>query len=825
MAFDKAKAVSAAEKHLAQGKIPAAIEEYRRIAEQDANDVTALNTLGDLYARINKKREAIPCFMRVAEHYREQGFALKAIAVFKKVSRLDKNAPGVTRSLATLYEQQGLVVEARAQYLALVEAATQAGQARDALDAMRRIADLDPQNVNIRFRLAEGYQRENLPENAADAYAEAGARLLTRGDAGEALKAYHLAHELRPRSHPILQGIISAHFALGDAGRAAAVLEDAIAEAPSDLELRALLSRAYIESSNAAAADRAVSALVNIEQTNYPLLFDVARLYLQQGETPEAVRALSQAIDPALSGRQESALLELLNEALARDPEQIEALRLLLRIYTWLRDDERMRVTLERLAEAAQANNLIDEERRALEHLVRLVPLDQTYRERLDALGEPPAFMEGYEEDGLDALAPASLSGETPPAENVLGAGEPFVAAIPLGESEPSAAEFEWNTVIAAPDSFVAPDPSTSFADLRDDLGGFDLAGQEGAQEIPLINPFSDSPAGSSPTGSAGSSAGPDAMLTQELESVDYYLAQGYSDIARDTLDMLERQYGAHPEIAARRAQLTGDDAATVTPTFGDMPDVTAAATDDSYSFSKESLSAYEFAAEEVVAPAPETQTVDLNAAMFVKSFTEEPATNAEAARHSAPPSAGPPTIAPPAAASHTTATTAAPAPPAAAGIDAGLAAIFDEFREAVEETQPDAVEDYETHFNLGLAYKDMGLMDEAVEEFQTAVGLAAPQDGTAHYLQCCNMLGHCFMQKGMPRPAAMWFTKGLDAPGHIQDEYQALRYELGAAYEEMGELDKAIETYSIVYGFDVSYRGVAGKLRELQARKTEVRG
>ena len=816
MAFDKAKAVSAAEKHLAQGKIPAAIEEYRRIAEQDANDVTALNTLGDLYARINKKREAIPCFMRVAEHYREQGFALKAIAVFKKVSRLDKNAPGVTRSLATLYEQQGLVVEARAQYLALVEAATQAGQALDALDAMRRIADLDPQNVNIRFRLAEGYQRENLPEDAADAYAEAGGRLLTRGEAGEALKAYHLAHELRPRSHPILQGIISAHFALGDAGRAAAVLEEAIAEAPSDLELRALLSRAYIESRDAAAADRAVSALVKIEPTNYPLLFDVARLYLQQGETPEAVRALSLAIDPALSGRQESALLELLNEALARDPEQIEALRLLLRIYTWLRDDERMRVALERLAEAAQANNLIDEERRALEHLVRLVPLDQTYRDRLDALGEPPAFMDGYEEDYLDALAPATLSGETPPSVNVLGAGEPFVTAVPLGGSEPSAAEFEWNTV-AAPDSFVAPDPSTSFADLSDDLGGFDPAGHESGQEIPLSNPFSDSSAGS---------AGPDAMLTQELESVDYYLAQGYSDIARDTLDMLERQYGAHPEIATRRAQLAGDDAAALAPTFGDVPDATAVVTtvDDGYSFGEENLSAYEFAAEEVVAPASEAQTVDLDAAMFITSFTEESATNAETARHSAPPSAEPSTIVPPAAASRTAAI-AASAPPAATGIDAGLAAIFDEFREAVEETQPDTVEDYETHFNLGLAYKDMGLMDEAVEEFQTAVGLAAPQDGTAHYLQCCNMLGHCFMQKEMPRPAAMWFTKGLDAPGHMQDEYQALRYELGAAYEEMGELDKAIETYSIVYGFDVSYRGVAGKLRDLQARKTEVRG
>ena len=81
-------------------------------------------------------------------------------------------------------------------------------------------------------------------------------------------------------------------------------------------------------------------------------------------------------------------------------------------------------------------------------------------------------------------------------------------------------------------------------------------------------------------------------------------------------------------------------------------------------------------------------------------------------------------------------------------------------------------------------------------------------------------MLGHCFLQKGLPRQAVSWFKKGLAAPGHSEDEYQALRYDLGATYEEMGNLDEAIEAFSEVYGVDVSYRGVAERLQQLQARK-----
>ena len=68
MAFEKAKVLKAAEKFLSQGKINAAIKEYRQIINHDPQDLTAVNMLGDLLARAGQKDEAIACFSQIAEH-------------------------------------------------------------------------------------------------------------------------------------------------------------------------------------------------------------------------------------------------------------------------------------------------------------------------------------------------------------------------------------------------------------------------------------------------------------------------------------------------------------------------------------------------------------------------------------------------------------------------------------------------------------------------------------------------------------------------------------------------------------------------------------
>ncbi|HKC64017.1 MAG TPA: tetratricopeptide repeat protein [Pyrinomonadaceae bacterium] len=783
MAFDKAKVLRAAEKYLAQGKIPAAIKEYRQIAENDPLDFTALNMLGDLYTRENNKQEAMQCFLRIAEHYREEGFQSKAIAMYRKMDRLNPGSPEIANRLAVLYETQGLIVDARAQYMVVAEAWQREGQTRKALEVFRKVADLDPQNTEARIKLAQGFMHEGMEEEAAKAFSEAGAQYVARNEHERAIEPYTLALKLRPHDYKSLNGLLNAHIALGTPDEAVEVLENALQSRPDDIEILLMLANAYLEAEDAPAAERTLISLVQTESSNYTRLIDAALLYLKLGQTNDAVRVLSSITEQMLSAREDEKLMELLNEVLARDPEHVEALRLLVRVYAWQRDDDKQQQTLERLAEAAEAAGLEDVERSALQQLALFSP-DQRYLERLSALGYEP-------EQKAEEPEPEPAVEEIPSFESFAFASEEETASsMGLPKAEEST-EFEFNSV-AKP----VNDPSASFADLNEDWNPpaqseTEAATSTGFQEFSFgeITATPDV----APTASQGEvDPRHEELLRQELSSVDFYLAQGYMDIAADTLEMLERQFGAHEEISARRAKLnqqaTPSDATAAAP----------AAPPPTEQVEFESFARYDVAEE--AAP------VEAESIKVEEVFAVEPLPAPEPQQAETPAAATP--VAPPASAE------------TKPGLDPGLAEIFDEFRTAAEEESPAADGDYETHYNLGIAYKEMELLDEAVEEFQTAAGMTSPKDGTPRYLQCCNMLGHCFMNKGMPRLAVMWFKKGLESPGHTEDEYQALRYDLGTAYEQMGDINSAIDVFTEVYGINISYRGVSEKLRELQEQK-----
>ena len=127
MTFDKAKALRSAEKNLELGRIPAAINEYTQIVANEPDDFATINTLGDLHVRVGNQTAAISCFHRLAEHYREQDFDFKAIAVYKKIDRLQPGDTAIVTNLADLYAKQDLIVEARAHYLAVVDAHSRSG--------------------------------------------------------------------------------------------------------------------------------------------------------------------------------------------------------------------------------------------------------------------------------------------------------------------------------------------------------------------------------------------------------------------------------------------------------------------------------------------------------------------------------------------------------------------------------------------------------------------------------------------------------------------------------------------------------------------------
>jgi tetratricopeptide (TPR) repeat protein len=127
--------------------------------------------------------------------------------------------------------------------------------------------------------------------------------------------------------------------------------------------------------------------------------------------------------------------------------------------------------------------------------------------------------------------------------------------------------------------------------------------------------------------------------------------------------------------------------------------------------------------------------------------------------------------------------------------------------------------DDAEAHYNLGVAFREMNLLDEAIGEFQKVVKGAGKGQNAPNFLQACSLLALCFMQKGMATVAAKWYRRALETPGLDEEAILALQYDLGVAYEEAGDLRAAVEKFTEVYGQNIDFRDVAEKIRILRPK------
>src|SRR5688572_463806 len=111
--------MDAARKFVDKGQIDKAVKEYLRIVNEDPKDVRVWLKIGDLYAKKGAKQDATDTYLKVARFYHEQGFFLKAVAVYKQILKLDPRQVDVTLKLAELYRQLGLMSDAMQHYEAV----------------------------------------------------------------------------------------------------------------------------------------------------------------------------------------------------------------------------------------------------------------------------------------------------------------------------------------------------------------------------------------------------------------------------------------------------------------------------------------------------------------------------------------------------------------------------------------------------------------------------------------------------------------------------------------------------------------------------------
>jgi pilus assembly protein FimV len=158
--FNKEKVLSAAEKFVQQGKLQNAIAEYDKVLKHDA--------------------KAIECFKTVGDAYAAQGFTVKGIAMYKKITKLQPSVDGSLK-LAELYTQQGLFNDARAQYLQVAEDFMKNGDLGQAVRLFQKVLEMDPENVPMRVKLAEVYVRLGKKKEAWEIFSAAAESLRSRG--------------------------------------------------------------------------------------------------------------------------------------------------------------------------------------------------------------------------------------------------------------------------------------------------------------------------------------------------------------------------------------------------------------------------------------------------------------------------------------------------------------------------------------------------------------------------------------------------------------------------------------------------------------------
>jgi pilus assembly protein FimV len=157
-------------------------------------------------------------------------------------------------------------------------------------------------------------------------------------------------------------------------------------------------------------------------------------------------------------------------------------------------------------------------------------------------------------------------------------------------------------------------------------------------------------------------------------------------------------------------------------------------------------------------------------------------------------------------------------APKFDSGPDVDLADMFGELKHELEEDSVSTDEDPETHYNLGVAFREMGLLDEAIGELQKVCQAVDRGHPFPHIMQTYTWLSQCFLDKGVPEAAIRWYEKALTLSTIDADTRTALHYELASSYETAGDKVAALNHFMQVYGSNIDYRDVAERIKTLKS-------
>src|SRR6476620_1449325 len=427
--FNKVKVLAQAEKFVQQGKLPNAIAEYEKVIKEDPKDLTVLNTIGDLYARVGNNDQATYYFKKVGDQYAQNGFAVKAIAIYKKLTKIGPyNAENITK-LAELYSQQGLYNDARVHYMQVADHLLRSGDNSQAARVFQKILELDPENAHTQAKLADLYTKLGKRDEARNIYYSAAESLYARGSYSAAEEALGKVLALDPAntSALMLRGLIAV-----DAGESEAAV--GYLEQVTDLDsrpdgLRALL-RAKLHTSSPEGADEVAEKLL-ARHNDVTGVTTLAQWYATNNHIEAALR-LYEKHSERLFGGNSAALEETLSPLTSRIQSNPAALAILNRLTNKPGGHAQNAEAIELQAHAAAQKGNFTEARDLYQKLTQMEPENalhaQNLKQMLAKLGEdsatriltPEEAAQAFMVEELDENATPVRQSYDPPTEKAI---------------------------------------------------------------------------------------------------------------------------------------------------------------------------------------------------------------------------------------------------------------------------------------------------------------------------------------------------------------------------------------------------------------------
>ncbi len=876
MALDREKILQAAQKHVDKKKFDKAIQEYQKIVQQDPNDARTLLKIGDLQARMEAYAEAIATYDRVGQFYSAQGFALKAIAVYKQIRELiKKHVPHledryghIVPKLATIYTELGLTSDALAAYDEVAIRFQRAGRERDAIDVFRRMVSLDSTNPLPHLRLAEACCRVQSVDEAIDSfwtaaellirlrrrddalkvverilhfraesrYARVAAELyLERGgghqDGLQALAKLQLCFQADPKNLEVLDLLSRAFVAIGQAPKAIEVKKEmarlARDQGRDDVlhEVVAYLERAAPNDEQVRALVRGESLSVRPESTSYveadveliessvhpqrgptshrPVIVSTSDLEEEDfdfDESPMSHRSLSNAPDVQIEEIEDEPGVRPL---MASSPDvvvvddEVEAAEEILDADSADARAHARKAVID--AESFRGLRLYSKAIETLRIALEIDPGSVEIREKLRDVLTESGDRDGAIGEMISLAAIHMDQGEYHLAESELyqvieaepGHATAFEMLEQASEFTPYTDEHydSTTTEVAEPELLrepyesEAPLPSYDLEEISasaamadgsgrdaepleqadDPFGGsrhepdFDLRTEEEDLDDYLEEPSGYSHAAVSPGGHDGREAALGASgaiegIEEALEEAEFFTSRGLVDDARAILvDALARAPN-HPLLIERLRELDGG-------------------TDSAQSGTHERTDPGEMAIDDRV--------FDLAASLDALDELEQ------ATRSSRPPTSLRPVD------------------------EIDVDQVFAKFKEGVRAQISES--DSSTHYDLGVAYKEMGLLPDAIGEFALAA-----KDSRLE-CTCHAMVGMIQLELGALDQAAESYIRALDAAQKTIDQEMSLYYDLGTVYEMKRSNAEALYYFQKIARRDPGYRDVRDRIDALQ--------